>query len=928
MGRGVQTGRTNLFQLCTGTRAASEDAAKPAQRVACIIALVILVDVGLSVCAQWLIRGGIVLRYSLKSDASDLVALALGRSVALPLVAWTGRAAWTRATRARPRSDEYVRLGDGGEFGGGDAADVDGSALARRKLRADFRRDAWLALLFLLASVCQAYVGVKLCVFRLEGARHATAFAICAGVTTICVNAEAWLLSNVVRLTTRLSAAAAPGVHKHPLEPAPTTNHWCDICGTRVTAPTLWRCNECNFDVCPTCWDRAHRRRLDGASTAVPNPLREVAAGGSTSGNGLRRRRAAPTPQPEAASAEEASIGSWEILREVFALMAPDWWLVSTALLCVVGSSAASLALPSYQGQIIDAVYAGERGAFRRKLALYLAFSVGTAVTQALRALCFQVTGRRLACALRNRLYRAILRQDVAFFDGTASGALTSRLTVDVNQMCSPLTTLLGTLTSACISLLGGIAMAFYTSWRLSMLAFTTVGPIMHVTQAYAEWSREQNRKILAHLGEANAVATEALANVRTVKAMATDDAEASRYEGHTLAARDRGVVDASLSATTQLVNNVLDYGAGWLILFYGGADAMRKGSELSAGKLVTYQLYFNKIQSSYNQLISLLSSFTRASGAAQRVLGLLRSMPSSDGGGAPVAGARGHLAYRGVAFAYATRPDRVVLESFDLDVPAGSTLALVGKSGSGKTTALHLLLRFYDPSAGSIALDGADLRSLDVRGLRRQFAIVAQETQLFNTTIGGNVAYGAREAGEAPPDDAAMRAASKAALADGFITDFPHGYETRVGERGVRVSGGQKQRIAIARAFLRDPRVLLLDEATSALDAESEAKVQQSLDALIAKKSATVVLVAHRLSTVRNADAIAVVGDGRILELGDHDSLIERDGIYATLVRRQLQASANTISEDKVDEAAREVDVDSLIAAANRDRDLVAAGK
>ncbi|EGB09624.1 hypothetical protein AURANDRAFT_24064 [Aureococcus anophagefferens] len=603
--------------------------------------------------------------------------------------------------------------------------------------------------------------------------------------------------------------------------------------------------------------------------------------------------------------------------------MAPDWWLVLTALVCVVGSGGAALALPSYQGEIIDAVYARQRAKFQNRLLLYLVFSVGTAVSQALRALCFQVTGRRLACALRNRLYRAILSQDVAFFDATASGTLTSRLTQDVNQMTQPLTTLVGTLTSAMISLVGGVAMAFYTSWRLSMLAFTTVGPIMHVTQAYAQWSREQNRKILAHLGEANAAATEALANVRTVKAMATDELEQRRYEGHTCAARDRGVVDASLSATTQLVNNVLDYGAGWLILFYGGAQAMKRGGDMSAGKLVTYQLYFNKIQSSYNQLISLLSSFTRASGAAQRVLGLLQSMPEKGRGGDDSGEVAGRVRYAGVFFAYDARPNRNVLGGFDLDVAAGSTLALVGKSGSGKTTALHLLLRFYDPARGDVLLDGRPLRSLDVAFLRRHFAIVAQETQLFNTTIYGNIAYGVDGA-----DPAAVAAAAEAALADEFIRDFPAGYDTHVGERGVRISGGQKQRISIARAFLRNPKLLLLDEATSALDAESEAKVQRSLDTLIAGKSATVILVAHRLSTVRNADAIAVVGDGRVLELGDHDALVARKGIYATLVSRQLQVSANTIDETKVDAAAaaHALDIDELIRQAQEAQDALVA--
>ena len=421
---------------------------------------------------------------------------------------------------------------------------------------------------------------------------------------------------------------------------------------------------------------------------------------------------------------------------------------------------------------------------------------------------------------------------------------------------------------------------------------------------------RDQNRRILAHLGEANAAATEALANVRTVS---DDDEPAVALADHTMAARDRCYVDACLNALTSILTNLLDYGSGWLILFYGGAEAMRKGSGLSAGELVTYQLYFNKIQSSYNQLVNLLSSFTRAGGAAQRVLGLLKAMPSTDAGGdAPQGGGRGAaLAYDDVHFTYASRPDAPVLKGLTLDIPAGSTLALVGRSGAGKTTALNLLLRFYDPSRGQITIDGVPLPQLDVRLLRRQFGVVAQDTELFDTTISDNIAYGAA----AGVGDGEVREAAEAALAHEFVQAFPRGYDTRVGERGVRISGGQKQRISIARAFLRDPRVLLLDEATSALDAESESKVQASLDALVARASATVVLVAHRLSTVRNADCIAVLGEaGVVTERGTHDELVARDGVYAALVRRQLQTSANQITEAQVDAAAQEVEVEAAI--------------
>ena len=346
-------------------------------------------------------------------------------------------------------------------------------------------------------------------------------------------------------------------------------------------------------------------------------------------------------------------------------------------------------------------------------------------------------------------------------------------------------------------------------------------------------------------------------------------------------------------------------------------------------------------INSAYQALINVVTQFTRAAGAAQRVLSLMDSLPDISPGEGRVIDwpLRGALALEGVHFHYQLRPDQPVLRGIDLTIPAGSVCAFVGRSGGGKSTCVHLLMRFYDPTKGRITLDGHPLTSLSLRSVHRHFGLVAQDTQLFANSIEENISYGLEKGSYTRHQ---LHAAARAAFAHDFIMDFPDGYATRVGERGIRLSGGQRQRIAIARVFLRKPRVLLLDEATSALDAESEHLVQEALDKLISGGVAegespaqhgvatgdgsssssssssagggggggggrcTVVLVAHRLSTVMNADKIAVVDKGAIVEQGTHDELTASGGVYSKLVARQLARKQNVIDEGNISAAKK----------------------
>mmetsp|Transcript_574 Transcript_574/g.1160 ORF Transcript_574/g.1160 Transcript_574/m.1160 type:complete len:391 (-) Transcript_574:287-1459(-) len=389
------------------------------------------------------------------------------------------------------------------------------------------------------------------------------------------------------------------------------------------------------------------------------------------------------------------------------------------------------------------------------------------------------------------------------------------------------------------------------------------------------------------------------MANIRTVRAFSTEDVELKRYRQETKEALKRGIRDAFANAGTILLSNLIDYGASTLILLYGGLLVMSKNESkaISIGMLYAYLRFWNMIQSSYQSLQGVMNSFTKAAGAAQRVLSLMDSLPDIDPSSGVVATSQmsWSVEFQNVFFVYQMRPDVVVLKNINLKMESSEVCALVGPSGCGKTTMISLILRYYDPTNGKILIGGRELQSFNLKALHKHVGYVSQETQMFAKTIEENILYGCEE-GEYTQED--LVTACKAANAHDFITSFPSGYQTRIGERGVRLSGGQKQRIAIARMMLRQPKLLLLDEATSALDAESESLVQESIDQLLESKEHkyTVVLVAHRLSTVVNANQICVVDKGVVTERGTHDSLMKLEGTYTKLVSKQLEKTKNML--------------------------------
>jgi ABC-type multidrug transport system fused ATPase/permease subunit len=660
---------------------------------------------------------------------------------------------------------------------------------------AHFNRNILLVFNFIVCTGSQLFLGIKMINFHFSHELLPLQASI-LGLVIAGVNAEHWLMKELVMDGTKEKGYLFKELHPHRLfYDNKTAGHLCDLCRARIRE--AYRCQQCDFDLCKPCFLRKNKTRGEGQ---------------------LRGEKGIK---------EEVEVSSWGYLLRALALSKRHWLVISVAVVCLILSTVTSIILPNFQGDILDAVVDMDHAKFTSLIKFYIYASIATGFFGAIRSFCFSVVGAHMANDVRNRLFSAIIVQDVAFFDGQTTGELTSRLTNDASAMVSPMQMLLSSFLSSFLTLVGALVMCFVTSWRLAVFAMTSIGPIVQIIRVYAEWSRFINKEIWASLGDASSVATQAIGNIRTVRAFGCEETETGKYLRATTQALGKSLLDAAASAGTYALTNYLDLGTSVLILWYGGKLAMDpnlQDNNLTVGRLITFQLYWNLINSSYNGLINILTSFTRAAGAAQRVISLMDNLPDIDPTcGTLVTEVRGEIKLEDVSFHYQMRPDNKVLKGLSLTVEPGTTCALVGKSGGGKSTLVHLLMRFYDPSSGRILLDGVPLTELNLRSLHQKMALVAQDTQLFAASIRENIVYGLEDV-----NDEQVFEAARLANAHEFILGFEDGYDTRCGERGVRLSGGQKQRIAIARAMLRKAPLLFLDEATSALDSESEAQVYE----------------------------------------------------------------------------------------------------
>ena len=560
--------------------------------------------------------------------------------------------------------------------------------------------------------------------------------------------------------------------------------------------------------------------------------------------------------------------------------------LVTGAIIALALAAMTSLALPLAVRRLIDHGFTQSDGSFINSyFVMLMVMAVVLALSSALRYYFVITIGERIVSDLRREVFDHVTRLSPSFFDVNQSGEIMSRLTADTTQIKSAVGATASVALRNIILCLGAMGMMIFTSPKLSSIVLIAIPLVVFPLVAFGRNVRKRSRAAQDMLADASAYANETIGATRTVQAFNGENAAAARYglavENAYQAARSAVKSRAVLTgfAITMIFGSVV-------AVLWVGAQNVLTGT-MSPGTLSQFLLYSVISAGSLGALSEVWGELSQAAGAADRIGELLSEVSPIAEPVTPLPLPKpplGRVEFSDVHFAYPSRPGKSALHGLSLAVRPGETVAIVGPSGAGKSTIFSLILRFYDPQSGTVAIDGVDARRLSLEALREHVAIVPQDVTIFAASIHENIAFSRPGATRQE-----VRAAAIAAQADEFINRLDNGYDTPTGERGVTLSGGQRQRIAIARAVLKNAPILLLDEATSALDAESEMLVQKALDGLM--EGRTTIVIAHRLATVLKADRILVLDNGRIVEEGTHQSLVHQGGIYAKLARLQFDA-------------------------------------
>jgi len=599
----------------------------------------------------------------------------------------------------------------------------------------------------------------------------------------------------------------------------------------------------------------------------------------------------ATTNNGEEAKASPKMSKKASILQLIY-MSRDDCGLLVVAFTALIIAAIGQAFIPQLTGDIINSVaHNHDEGMLESSCIQLVVAAVITGVFSAMRGSLFTLQMTRLNIRVREALITALMAQELNYFDVTKTGKITSRLNADTTKMADQISLNLNVFLRSVVQAVLILIFMFRISVELTFVTFISVPAVVYISIVYGDFYRKLSKACQSKLANANAVSDAAISSMATVKYFASEVSEIEQYMKKMQIFYIVNKRSALIYSVYAMCFTALPTLVSALVLFYGGRLVFQ--DKFTAGALVSFMLYQQSLSASFSTIGNIYSGLAGALGSADKVFELINRKPR----GKPIGtyspnpqDFRGTIEFSNVYFRYPSRKESLVLNGFNLSIDPGEVIALVGPSGGGKSSVLNLLERLYNPERGSISLDGRQIEEYDHNSFHRIVGIVGQEPILFARTIAENIAYG-YPSNEYPSQEE-IEDAARQANAHHFICAFPDGYSTKCGEKGVMLSGGQKQRIAIARALVRKPHVLLLDEATSALDAESEAIVQKALDKIMTDGRRTVIVVAHRLSTIRNAHRIAVIKEGNICEIGSHGELLKKeDGVYKQLISKQSHA-------------------------------------